>query len=49
MTSSDRTKAAEVLRDFFRSLGEKGPNASKKMAKKCFEKQRTSLGTGSRH
>ena len=33
MTVSDNTMKAEGLGDFFRKLGEKGPNVSKKMAK----------------
>ena len=49
LTASDRTIAAEVLGDFFRSLGEKRLNSSRKMAEKCFEKPRTSLGTWSKH
>ena len=31
---SDNKKQAERLGDFFKSLGKKGPNVSKKMAKK---------------
>ena len=33
MTVSDNTKQAEVLGDFFKNLGKKGLNVSKKIAK----------------
>ena len=33
MTLSDNTKAADGLDDFFKNLGKKGLNFSKKMAK----------------
>ena len=33
MTVSDNTIQAEGLGDFFKNLGKKGPNVSKKMAK----------------
>ena len=34
MTVSDKTKKVEDLGDFFKNLGKKGSNVSKKMAKK---------------
>ena len=37
MTVSDSTIQAEALGDFFRNLGEKGLNVSKKMAKKVLK------------
>ena len=38
MIVSDNTIQAEGLGDFFKNLGKKGLNASKKMAKKSFRK-----------
>ena len=34
MTVSDNTKRAPGFGDFFKNLGKKGPNVSKKMAKR---------------
>ena len=43
MTVSDNTIQAEGLGDFFRNLGKKWLNASKKMAKKRIKQPRASL------
>ena len=44
MTVSDNTMQEEGLDDFFKNLGKKGLNVSKKMAKNVFEKRGTSFG-----
>ena len=43
MTDKDNTKKAEGLGDFFKNLGKKGLNVSKKMAKNVFKKHSPAL------
>ena len=43
ITVSDNTIAAEVIGDFFMSLGEKGHNLSKSITKHCFEESERAL------
>ena len=49
MTVSDITIEAEGLLDFFRILGIKGTERSKKVGKKSFEKTRTGFDYYSKH
>ena len=46
MTVSDNTIQAEGLGDFFRNLGKKGLNVSKKMAKNVLKNPGWALETG---
>ena len=43
MTDSDNTSKAEGLSDFFKNLGKKGVNTSKKMAKNILSNPRRAL------
>ena len=49
MIVSDNTIQAEGLGDFFKNLGKKSPNVSKKVAKKCTQKSQQSFGYYSEH